>query len=55
MKAKVLNRFIDKNTNDLQEIGTEIEVTQKRFEEINSTVHGILLEEVKTKKKTTKK
>lgn len=55
MRAKVLQRFIDKNTNALQEIGEEIEVTQKRFEEINSTVYGIFLEEVKVKKKTTKK
>lgn len=55
MKAKVIKTYRDKNTNDLQEIGTEIEVTKERFGEINSTAYGIFLEEVKVKKKTTKK
>lgn len=53
MKVKVMKRFIDKDTNLLQEIDTEIEVTKKRYEEINSTSFGVFLEEVK--KKTTKK
>lgn len=61
MKAKVIKRYNDKDTNLLQEIGTEVEVTQKRFDEINSTVFGVFLEVVKevkkkeTKKETTKK
>lgn len=55
MKAKVIRKFIDKNTNLLQEVNTEIEVTQKRFDEINSTAFGIFLEEIKTTKKSTKK
>ncbi len=46
MKAKVIKRYNDKNTNLLQEIGTEIEVAKERFKEINSTSHGIFLEEV---------
>ena len=56
MKAKVIKVYRDKNTNLLQEIGTEIEVIDKRYKEINSTSFGIFLEEVKeVKKKTTKK
>lgn len=58
MKVKVLEKFIDKNTRDHYEIGQEIEVTKKRFEEMNSTEFGKLveeIEEVKEKKSTTKK
>lgn len=55
MKAEVTKRYRDKDTNLLQEIGTEVEVTRKRFDEINSTAYGVFLEEIKAKKKTTKK
>lgn len=54
MKAKVVKKYRDKNTNLLQEKGTEVEVTQKRFDEINSTVFGDFLEEIKVKKKPKK-
>ena len=56
MKVKVINLFRDKYTNLLHEPGQELEITDKRFEEINSTSYGIFVEEIKeTKKKTTKK
>lgn len=59
MKAKVIEIYIDKDTDLLQEIGKVIEVTKERFEEINSTSLGIFLEEIKevkeVKKKSTKK
>ena len=66
MKANVIKVFRDKNTNLIHEIGEEIEVAKKRFEEINSTSFGVFIveveeeevEEVKkkeTKNKTTKK
>jgi hypothetical protein len=47
MKAQVVKEFRDKNTKELQKVGTEIEVTKKRFEEINSTAFGVLIEEIK--------
>ena len=55
MKAKVLRTFRDKDTDLLHRKGKEIEITKKRFEEINSTSFGILVEEIKEKKATTKK
>lgn len=56
MRAKVLKQFIDKNNRGLvYKIGTEIEVTKKRFDEINATQHGVLIEEIKEEKKETKK
>lgn len=68
MKAKVLRTFIDKNTKECYKEGSTIEVNKKRFEEINSTSYGLLVEEIKevkqveeespkkeTKKQSTKK
>lgn len=55
MKVKVIKRFKDKHTNLLHEVGQEIEVTDKRCSEINSTSYGIFVEEIKEDKKTTKK
>jgi hypothetical protein len=36
MKVQVLRSFIDKQTNVIQEVGTVIEVTDERYEEILS-------------------
>lgn len=58
MKVKVLREFIDKETKTLHNKGTEIIISKERFEEINSTAHGILVKEIKEakpKKKTSKK
>lgn len=46
MKAKVIKKFIDKYTKEVYEIGQIIEVANERYEEINSTAHGILVEKV---------
>lgn len=47
MKATVVNRFKDKNTKVLHEVGETIEVNDKRFGEINSASYLTLLEEIK--------
>lgn len=52
MKVKVLKTFTDKHNRALlHEKGTELEVNKTRFDEINSTEHGKLVEEVKETKK----
>jgi len=48
MKVKVLKRFRDKDTNLLHGKGNEIEITKKRYEEINSTSFGVILEELES-------
>jgi len=65
MKAKVLRLYKDKKTNELVKPGQTITVSKERFEEINSTSHGLFLSEIeeekveetkpKRKRKTTKK
>lgn len=52
--VKVLKEFRDKNTKELYKAGQEIEVSKKRFEEMNSTAFGILVEEVKVEKQDPK-
>jgi len=46
MKVKVLRRFKDKYTKQVYDKGRIIEVTNERYEEINSTTHGILVEKL---------
>jgi len=46
MKVKVVRRFRDKYTKKIYGIGEIIEVTNERYEEINSTAHGILVETI---------
>lgn len=46
MKVRVVKPFKDKHTKVIYQMGQEIEVTKARFEEINSTAHGILAEEI---------
>lgn len=55
MKAKVIANFKDKHTKALHKIGETIEITDKRFEEINSTAYGIFVEKLPVKKPATKK
>ncbi|MBU5439499.1 hypothetical protein KQI42_15900 [Tissierella sp. MSJ-40] len=50
MKVKVLNKFNDLKENKIREVGEIFEVPKKRYEEINSTSHGTLIEEVKQTK-----
>ena len=57
MKAKVLVKFIDKNTDKVCKEGSTINVTKERFEEINKTGVekglGNLIEEVVVAKDAT--
>jgi len=46
MKVKVLRRFRDKYTKQVYDKGQIIEVTNERYEEINSTAHGVLVEKL---------
>ena len=46
MKVKVLRRFKDKYTKQVYDKGRIIEVSNERYEEINSTAHGILVEPI---------
>lgn len=55
MRVKVLRTFRDKETKTLHRKGEEIEITKKRYEEINSTAFGILVEEIEKPKKAKKK
>lgn len=59
MKVKVLKKFRDKYTKNLHKAGQEIEITNERVEEINSTSYGVFVKEIKeekpVKKKTNKK
>ena len=55
MKVKVVRNFRDKYTKKLYKAGEELEITQERYEEINSTVHGILVKEILVKEMPQKK
>ena len=46
MKVRVLRRFRDKYTKKIYGIGEIIEVSHERYEEINSTAYGILVEPI---------
>lgn len=50
MKAKVLRLYKDKKTNELVKPGQTIAVSKERFEEINSTSHGLFLSEIEEEK-----
>lgn len=51
MKAKVIKKFIDKDTKVINEVNDVVELTKKRFDEINS-VDDFLVEEKDDVKKT---
>jgi len=46
MKVRVVKKFVDKYTKQVYEIGQIIDITHERYEEINSTAHGILVEKL---------
>lgn len=46
MKAKVLRSFKDKYTKKYYKKRQIIDVTNERYEEINSTAHGVLVEAI---------
>lgn len=47
VKAKVLQAFTDKETRKVHTKDDIINVTRKRYEEINNTIHGKLIAEIK--------
>lgn len=47
MKVKALKRFNDLKEKVLRKKDHVFEVSEERFQEINSTEHGVLVEEVK--------
>lgn len=49
MKAKVIDTFRDKYTKENYKKGQVIEVSKRRFEEMNSTAFGVLVEAVSEK------
>lgn len=52
MRVKVVTEFIDlKNNKKRRKVGEIFEVTKKRYEEINSTSFGFLVEEIKEENK----
>lgn len=46
MRVKVLKLFSDKETKTLHKKGEVIEITKKRYHEINGTSFGIFVEEI---------
>jgi hypothetical protein len=54
MRVKVVRPFKDKHKKVVYQKGAEIEVTKRRYEEINSTALGVFVEEVREKKSTKK-
>lgn len=46
MRTKVITKFQDKNTKALHEVGDTIEITDKRFEEINSASYRVFVEAI---------
>ena len=60
MKAKALKPFIDKKEGVTRNVGDTFTLSKERYEEINSTKFGVLVEAVaeetaKPKKKPTKR
>lgn len=51
MKVKAVKKFRDLKEKKVRQEGEIFEVTKKRFEEINSTSFGVLVEEIKEEKK----
>jgi len=51
MNVLVAKDYKDKKTKALIKKGSSIELSEKRFKEINSAGHGILVEEIENEKK----
>lgn len=52
MKVKVLAVFNDSKGKKIRQAGEEFETSKERFKEINSTKHGVMIEEIKEEKKS---
>lgn len=46
MKVKVLRKFKNKYSKNIHEVGEILDISEKRFKEINSTKHGVLVEKI---------
>ena len=51
MKVKALKNFKDRKADVVRNVGETFEVSKERFEEINATKNGKLVDEVKETKK----
>ncbi|HEY4543726.1 MAG TPA: hypothetical protein VIG40_03685 [Tissierellaceae bacterium] len=51
MKAKALIKFYDLEKETLMHPGDTFEITKQRFKELNSTIHGNLVELIKEDEK----
>lgn len=47
MRVKVVKEFIDKHNKTLHKKNEKLEISKERYEEINSTSFGVLVEEIK--------
>lgn len=54
MKAKVINKFIDKHTKQLYKVGTIIEVSKERLAEIKAKGNFVEIIKAEPKKKASK-
>lgn len=52
MKVKALIKFKDVKANKVRDKGSVFDVTKERFEQLNSTSWGVIVEEVPTKEAT---
>ncbi len=50
MKVKVLRTFRNKYSKKIHKKGDTIDISKKRFEEINSAASGVLVEKIEDKK-----
>lgn len=55
MKIKTTRQFYDTEAGTLRKVGDTFNATVKRFKHLNNTIHGKLVEEIKTTKTITKK
>lgn len=55
MKIRVIKNFRDKYNNNRYKEDEELEITEERFEEINSTSFGILVEKIEENTKEDEK
>ena len=52
MKVKVIKQFRNKYSKKIHKVGDILDISDKRFKEMNSTKHGDLVEEIKEEEPT---
>ena len=55
MKVKVIKAYKDKHDKSLHKPGEELTISKGRYEEINSTVLGVFVEEIKNQRQANEK